>query len=544
MDRMTTYDIHANAELLRSAHDEGALLEHLEAPLRSMVSELVSRAEKKPLSVYICSPDNDADSRNFFAYVLAMWVHKQLPATFLVDCDFLATGMSGIVPHHDALGYLDLLLYGTSLGVITQEAHAGVPVIGSGSFPVTKKRPFAMDAFDNTLRYLGNHSKCVFYCGPAEDDDGVIHPIAEYVDLVLVVNVADRFREGILDSLESSVISAKILDAWSIRINTSPPATKPRVEPVARPEVAPPAAPSIEKTAGDKPAVPEERGDEALVAEVEGLVEDGKKPTKEPEPSAREPAKPVEKPTEKVAPRPPVAPATSPGEKAKGPAMERPARERPAREMPADARPSEAIAGPALRRRTRGSRLLRIVTPVVGIFLIAFVIWWLYLTKSVREREQELAGTGPATPVPEVTTQPADSAGTPSTSAGETTPVAPQDTKPAPTPDTEEPATPGDDVYTRTTNGVPMAERLDGFANQYLVHVSSFRRLDRARDEALYLMGWDYPVFLYRIDLGGKGIWYRVYVGPAETRDEARAFKIKLDENPRIQSTRIARVPG
>ena len=57
-------------------------------------------------------------------------------------------------------------------------------------------------------------------------------------------------------------------------------------------------------------------------------------------------------------------------------------------------------------------------------------------------------------------------------------------------------------------------------------------------------MGWDYPVFLYRIDLGGKGIWYRVYVGPANTREEARAFKIKLDENPRIQSTRIARVPG
>jgi len=91
---------------------------------------------------------------------------------------------------------------------------------------------------------------------------------------------------------------------------------------------------------------------------------------------------------------------------------------------------------------------------------------------------------------------------------------------------------------------VEVAETLDPYANQYLIHVSSFRKLENAKDEAFYLLGWGYPVFIYRADLGSKGMWYRVYVGPSTTREEAMEHKIKLDENRRIKSTRIARVPG
>jgi hypothetical protein len=541
MDRMTTYEIHANPAMLRSAHDEGALLEQLDAPLRSMVSELVSRAEKKPLSIYLCSTDQDAELRNFFAYVLAMWVQKRDSTTLLVDCDFLATGMSSVVPHHDALGLLDLLLYGTSLGVITQEANAGVSVIGAGSFPVTKKCPFAMDAFENTLRYLGNHSKCVIYCGPVHDDDDLIHPIVEHVDLVMLINVADRFREGILGSLESSVASAKSLDAWSVRVNTTRPARPSEQRPVATPVVATPV---------DEPTTPETGEAAALVAEVDGLADDKPADKAVDETPRRDKEAPVpdrqatvaadgERPESKPLPETEDSAGRIPV-----PAQTKQVKERSAYIAGAAGShriEEDDIAGLKVDKKPRSSRWLRIVTPIVGIFLVAFVIWWLYLTKSVREREQDLAGMAGSPVVTGETTQPADSTGA---AADTTQPALPDDTVEAAPQDTPVPAVSGSATHTQLTNGVPLAERLDDYANQYLVHVSSFRRLDSARDEALYLMGWEYPVFLYRIDLGGKGIWYRVYVGPAATRDEARAFKIKLDENPRIQSTRIARVPG
>ncbi len=74
--------------------------------------------------------------------------------------------------------------------------------------------------------------------------------------------------------------------------------------------------------------------------------------------------------------------------------------------------------------------------------------------------------------------------------------------------------------------------------------MSSFKGIEKAREEAVYLSGGGYPVFIYRVDLGSKGMWHRVYVGPYATREDAMEHKIKLDENPRIKSTRISIVPG
>ncbi len=518
MDRMTTYEIRANLELLKSAHDKGALLEQLDAPLRSMVSDIVNRAAKRPLSIYLCSSDHDMDVRNHLGHVLSLWIQKREPTALLVDCDFLATGLSGVVPHRDALGFLDLLLYGTSLGVITQEATAGVSVVGAGSFPVTKKSPFALDTFDNTLRYLNTHSKCVVFCGPVWDDDESVHPITGHVDLTILVNAGTRFREGALDPLENSVAGAAGTDAWSVRINTR------LREPSA--EVSTP----VQET----PQVEEETA--TLVAEVEGLVDD----------APRVPAGAEARVRDEKRERAPVIEEPTRVE-AEGAAVRDGARSTV--EFVAEAsggEPGDDIAAPALDKKTRGSRWLRIVTPVVGIFLIAFVVWWLYLTKSVREREQRLADmptrpvvTEPATPSADTTAAvSSDSTATPDAGIG--VPIASGPVQQA----TPETVPPERDPNVEYANGVPLAERLDEYANKYLVHVSSFRRIDHAKDEALYLMGWGYPVFLYRIDLGGKGIWYRVYVGPSDTREEAEAFKIKLDGNPRIQSTRIARVPG
>jgi len=89
-----------------------------------------------------------------------------------------------------------------------------------------------------------------------------------------------------------------------------------------------------------------------------------------------------------------------------------------------------------------------------------------------------------------------------------------------------------------------VVESLGQFAGQYMIHVSSFQSVRRTEDESFYLLGWGYPVFIYHVDLGGKGKWFRVCVGPYATQAEAQAAKIKLDGNPRILSTRLSKVPG
>ena len=87
-------------------------------------------------------------------------------------------------------------------------------------------------------------------------------------------------------------------------------------------------------------------------------------------------------------------------------------------------------------------------------------------------------------------------------------------------------------------------EELSSYAGTYLVHVSSFRGTSRARDDGAYFQSHGFDVVIARVDLGEKGIWYRVYAGPFLSRQQAEASKIRLDENPRVRSTRITRVPG
>jgi cell division septation protein DedD len=111
------------------------------------------------------------------------------------------------------------------------------------------------------------------------------------------------------------------------------------------------------------------------------------------------------------------------------------------------------------------------------------------------------------------------------------------------TPAREAPAGRGETAAS-TYAGIHYAETLDEFADRYIIHVSSFKGIEKAREEAFYLSGAGYPVFIYRVDLGSKGMWHRVYVGPYATREDAMEHKINLDGNPRIKSTRISKVPG
>jgi cell division septation protein DedD len=93
-----------------------------------------------------------------------------------------------------------------------------------------------------------------------------------------------------------------------------------------------------------------------------------------------------------------------------------------------------------------------------------------------------------------------------------------------------------DDVY--------VAADFTEFAGKYLVHISSFRGIERAKEDAAYLLRNNFAGCVIPVDLDSKGRWYRVYAGPLDTRDEALQQKIMLDELPRVQFTRITRAPG
>ncbi len=546
MDDLRTFEFGADLEMLKGAYEKGRLPGHLEDPFRAMVTDIVTKVREKPLSIYLCSPEEDAEVRNLMGFFLTRLVHQHIPTVLLVDCDFLSVGMTGIIPQRDALGFLDLLLYGTSLGVISQEAEHGVRIIGAGSFPVTKKSPFAMDAFESARRYLASQARCVIYCGPVLDDEEHLHPLVEAVDLAALVRLGDHFDPRFLDPFEEKISAVGAGGAWSVRLDKSIPIDR--------------AVPEFE---APKPsAAPKDKQQPTLVAEVEELVEragllDSSEKKSEPVDDRRASKKPlepgsipVESPDVKT-PREEQPPPDRPEAKPPSPPPSKPAR--PVEKPSLSPRPSEPLRrehraeSPGVRRRFNGSLIFRLAILSVAVMLVVFVFWWLFLTKPVREREQapaelvkQPAASGEAIP---------GSMGVDSTqtggSEGQAVDEVPPETAPAKTVDEEEPADAGDGGGAiPKPDRVEVAETLDNYANQYLIHVSSFREVKNAQDEAFYLLGWGYPVFIYRADLGSKGMWYRVYVGPSMTREEAMKHKIKLDENRRIKSTRIARVPG
>jgi cell division septation protein DedD len=410
---------------------------------------------------------------------LARTLTAHVASTLLIDCDFLHPGLSDQVPQKDALGFLDYLLYGSSIGVITQD-HDGVHMVGAGSFPVTKRMPFAENAFVDASRRLVTHARCALFVGPAFDGDGGRHPLCGAVDVVATVRAAAR--DPRLDSIEEQIASAGP-EVWSIRLTgaTAPEAVVP----------APPRA---------SPAAP-------------------------------------------VAPIP-AAP---------------PPRAAPRRNAPVPP-PADVL----LEERPASSLAPRIAVILVGLVVIAFVVWWFMQNRGHTNMEGE--NQNPATTA--VAPDSARNADTLATHGDTTATHVPRATRPerhdstATTP-TRPAATAPDTSTARSSpagNSSPNAghggtmlvnsgdiqvmEDLNRrFRGWYMIHISSFQTSVRARDEVAFLESHEFPVFIVFLDLGAKGKWYRVYAGPFQTRDEAVEVKKNLDAVPQVRFTRIATIP-
>ena len=72
----------------------------------------------------------------------------------------------------------------------------------------------------------------------------------------------------------------------------------------------------------------------------------------------------------------------------------------------------------------------------------------------------------------------------------------------------------------------------------YTVHVNSFKRKDRALARMRNLQSRDLDAWVAWIDLGDKGIWYRVLLGQYETKREAQAMRQQLNQSREFHDAR------
>lgn len=505
MDKISTYDVGVTLEKLRGSFQQGKIPEDLYNPLQSLLQRITGLTVEKPISLYLFSHEQDAEFRNLFGYVLAKSLLEHVPGTLLVDCEFLNVGMNDVVPEKDALGFLDLLLYGSSTGVITQKTSGGVHVVGAGSFPVTKKMPFVLTAFEEAARRLVNHSRCVIYSGPMYDDDDEIHPLVGVVDVPVLVRVTDQAGAGTVDPVEEKIAAELGTEILSVRISTSSEAVT-----AAEPVVEEP----VQKDAG-------------VFAE-----------TGAPEPVGSDQTQRIQVPTPRDAGKP-----------------DEPRPSEPAQEpVPVGGRDDteEFLELPyEAEEKNRAPLLPRIAAGLIAVVIIVFVVWWFQ-----RERPEDVAEP-PVTE--EVATAIADSgavdaeeeSGVAQQSAqegivtepepsGEATQVAPPtDTTATPAVEVVSDAEPVQEATINPNDILVMDDLQREWEGYYLVHISSFKDPVKARNEVDYLERRDFPVFIVYIDLGSKGSWYRVYAGPLKTRDDARSMKKELDDTPRVRFTRI-----
>jgi cell division septation protein DedD len=524
MEKLSSYSINISVDTLRNGFKLGKVPDPLHEPFQSLLPRLTGAAATSPAAVYLFSGDDIAEVRNLFGYSLAAALTQHIPSTLLVDCGYLDVGMNGIVPERDALGFLDLLLYGSSLGVITQETSGGVRVVGAGSFPVTKKMPFVLNAFEPASRRLVAHSGCAIYCGPLFDDDGGLHPLVGAVDIPILVRTVEA-GAGVVDPIEEQITAQCDAELLSIRI-TPRDAAEERAAP-HKPSPAASAEPELMPPVGAEPEFEEIDRSPSVTQRLE---------------------------TPGVPPVPPAADTR--------PAREAAPRDRAEKSPPPERPPSveydEEFSAVGHQDKKHASLIPKIATAVVVLVAVAFLVWWFNAERrnggdaesgriAVSSGEQSDSAPAPAGG-PE-TVLAADT--TAAVSAPDTTPVAPEPT-PVSAPGTSgsagaevaESVRPTDASAMLDSDNILVMDDLESnWGGYYLIHVSSFRESSKARTEVAYLSDRGYPAFVVYIDLGPKGKWYRVYTGPLERREQAREMKKNLDDTPGVRFTRITQIP-
>ncbi len=503
MEKISSYNIAVSVDTLREGFNSGQLVPALHGPLQSLLPRVTRAAAEAPASVYLFSAGDGAEVRDLFGFALVAALSQQIPTALLVDCGFLAVGLSGVVPQKDALGFLDLLLYGSSLGVITQKTNGGVHVVGAGSFPVTKNMPFVLNAFEEASRRLVSQCRCAVFCGPLYNDEGALHPLIGAVDVPIMVRLAGT-GGSIVDPIEEQISSKWDSELLSVRVTPRDAAA------------APPPATVATGVVDEKPVVPATpAAAPPSQHEFEEIV-----PPAPPRPARVETPKPAPARTPKPAPAE-VAPV-------------------------ADVEFEEESTASQYKEKKYSSLVPKIATAVVATVVVVFLVWWFNeeRTGGGGSEPPQTTGSSAVSDVDDAgaetpTVVVVDSTVVDSTVVDGTAAVAvAADTtaaQPEPEPTGAAGAVSSDDILV-------MDDLENNWGGQYLIHISSFRDSGKARTEVGQLTSRGFSVFIVYLNLGAKGSWYRVYAGPVATREDARNMKKLLDDTPGVRFTRISQI--
>ncbi|MBN1884945.1 MAG: SPOR domain-containing protein [Candidatus Krumholzibacteriota bacterium] len=436
-------------------------------------------AAEAGVSLMAFSVTADRLARDFTVVNVAHVLAKRGKRVLVVDCDFLEPGLSGFVEKVEDLGFLDLLLYGSSLKTVMRPTGIdGVSVTGPGSFPVTRTVPFARKEFAKVRGHLARSSDVVIYCSTLYTEEGETNPLASLVDGLVLCCRIDEMEEGQLrrsiDDLDAGLPPAELV-CFCARGGEAPAERTPAV--------AEPAAPDLVFT----------------------KVSDGE--------------------------------TGHHGETAPG---DETARDE---EPGLDGEPffdDEEEIGDEEERT--GVNLPRVVTIAVVAIVAGFLAWWFFIERSVRrDEEPPVQATAGETVVPPFALNDA-SAGIDAAEeqAPEETGTTGDAGSPAgePAEATTVDAENGGDGAARETPpaAAPAA------AGLYTVHVSSFRDAARVTREIEYLKANGFDATTVEVDIRGER-WIRVLVGSFETVEDANEAKLELLSLRRVADARVIRRP-
>jgi cell division protein FtsN len=135
--------------------------------------------------------------RDFAVLQIAHVLAKHGRDVLIVDFDFISPGLSGLVENTEDQGFLDLLLYGSSLKTVEKPTGIdGVKVVGAGSFPVARTVPFAMKEFTKVRDFLSRTHDVTIYCSTLYTDDGAVNPLTRQVDSIFLSCRLEEMPEG------------------------------------------------------------------------------------------------------------------------------------------------------------------------------------------------------------------------------------------------------------------------------------------------------------------------------------------------------------
>jgi len=193
------YSIFLDGETIQSFMESGDLssareLDHFKE-VESQVEKWLKEGEG--VSLLALSANDNRLSRDFSVLQIAHLMAKHGKTVLIVDCDFLHPGLSGLIEKTEDYGFLDLLLYGSSLQSISRSTGIdGVNVTGPGSFPISRTIPFALKEFSKIESFLTKRSDVVIYCSTLYTDDGAVNPLCTEVDGIILCCRIEEMEEG------------------------------------------------------------------------------------------------------------------------------------------------------------------------------------------------------------------------------------------------------------------------------------------------------------------------------------------------------------